>query len=47
VWVVQPLSRTVTVHRPGEEPLTLGLEDSLEGGDILPGLALPVRVLFD
>ncbi len=37
VWVVDPESRTVTVYRPGVEPVTLGEDQQVDGGDVLPG----------
>jgi Uma2 family endonuclease len=46
VWVVDPRPRTVTVHRPGEEPLLLGVMDELSAGDVLPGFGAPVLALF-
>lgn len=46
VWVLQLKSRSVTLYRPGDEPLTLGLGDVLEGGDVVPGFSVPVRELF-
>lgn len=45
VWVIDPRRRTVTVHRPGADPRVLGPDDLLEGGDLLPGFALPVSRL--
>jgi Uma2 family endonuclease len=47
VWVIDPRRRTVTVHQPGADPQILGPEDLLEGGDVLPGFALPVSRLVD
>lgn len=46
VWVVEPRSRTLTVHRPGLAPRTCAAEDIVDGGDVLPGLALRVGELF-
>jgi Uma2 family endonuclease len=46
VWVVSPLSQTVVVHRPGQEPQTLSVEDALDGEDVLPGFRLAVRSIF-
>jgi hypothetical protein len=48
VWYVrsvitEPQHRPV--HRPGADPLVLGPDDLLEGGDLLPGLSLPVSRL--
>lgn len=46
VWVADPATRRITVHRPGEEPRELGPEETLDGGDVLPGLTVPVADLF-
>ena len=43
VWIVEPGTRTVTVYRPGGAARVYGADDTLDGGDLLPGLALPVR----
>lgn len=45
-WVVDPRPRTVTVHRPGVEPVLLGVMDQLEGEDVLSGFEAPVSALF-
>lgn len=45
VWIVDPASRSVVVHAPGEARL-LGAGDTLDGGDVLPGFAVPVADLF-
>ena len=47
VWVVEPNTRTVTVYRPGGAARVYGADDTLDGGDLLPGLALPVGDLFE
>ena len=46
VWVVDPRGRTVTVYRTGTEPIVLGAVEVLEGNEILPEFALPLRELF-
>ena len=46
VWSVDAGGRTVTVYRQQEEPQTLGEADVLDGGDVVPGFALPLRQLF-
>ena len=46
VWVADPERVTITVYRPYQEPLTLGEDDTLEGGDLLPGFSTPVWRLF-
>ncbi len=47
VWIVEPSTRTVAVYRPGGAARVYGADDTLDGGDLLPGLALPVGDLFD
>jgi Uma2 family endonuclease len=50
VWAVYPEDQTVNVYRlleSGELAVqTVGLEDSLKGGEVLPGLTLPLRDIF-
>ena len=46
VWLVHPRSRQVKVHRPGHAPVTLSADDTLDGGDVLPGFTLPLARLF-
>ena len=46
VWVADPERVTITVYRPYQEPLTLGEDDTLAGGDLLPGFSAPVWRLF-
>jgi Uma2 family endonuclease len=47
VWAVNPGSRTVDVYRPEERTVTLGVDDALDGLDILPGFTCPVSDIFD
>ena len=47
VWIVELTTRTVAVYRPGGAARVYGADDTLDGGDLLPGLALPVGDLFD
>lgn len=49
VWVVWPADRQVDVWHPGsDEPTaTLGVNDQLDGLDILPGFTHPVADLFE
>lgn len=46
VWVADPKTRRITVHRPDERPRELGPDDTLDGGDLLPGFTVPVAELF-
>ena len=46
VWLVYPAKRLVTVLTPTSEDI-LTENDTLDGGDVLPGFTLPVRALFE
>ncbi|MHC4953480.1 MAG: Uma2 family endonuclease [Planctomycetota bacterium] len=47
VWVVDPRTRSVTIHEPDRSSRTFRETDVIPGGDLLPGLQLAVRELFD
>ncbi len=47
VLEVYPAERAVMVHRPGVPAVTLTGEDVVDGGDVLPGLSLPLSEIFD
>jgi Uma2 family endonuclease len=46
VWIVRPRQQTVTVFSPDEPERILGLDDALDGGNVVPGFSLPVTQLF-
>jgi len=47
VWVVWPRYQRVDVWHPGDEaPRTLGVADTLDGEDVVPGFTYPVARLF-
>jgi Uma2 family endonuclease len=46
VWVIDPKNRTATVHDASRVSRTLREIDTLDGGDVLPGFAVPVAELF-
>jgi Uma2 family endonuclease len=46
VWVLTPGFKTVTVHRPGADPVALDVRDPLEGFPELPGFSCRVAELF-
>jgi len=46
VWVVDPGTRTVTVHGVKRAPRVLGKTHTLEDGLVLPGFILALRELF-
>lgn len=48
IWVVNPRDRTIAVYHPADtQPVTLGIDDQLDGEEVVPGFALPVRALFE
>jgi len=47
VLVVNPRRRTVAVHRPGQDVRILGIDDTLNGEDVVPGWTMAVRDIFD
>ena len=46
VWVVQPDSRTVEVHRSDVGVEVVSGDDNLDGGDVLPGFSCAVNEIF-
>src|SRR5918911_4371593 len=48
VWVVWPKQRVVDVWLPGNERphATLGVDGTLDGGDVVPRFSYPVAALF-
>jgi Uma2 family endonuclease len=45
-WEVYPKSQSIDVYAPGKPLLTIGIDGVLDGGDVLPGLQIPVKELF-
>jgi Uma2 family endonuclease len=46
VWRVKPVEKEVIVLAPGKPAKTLTINDTLDGGDVLPGFKLAVRDIF-
>jgi Uma2 family endonuclease len=46
LWVVDPFRRTVTIYRPGYDPVLLGERATLEGDPVVPGFRCPVAEIF-
>jgi len=46
VLVVNPRTRTVTVHRAPDQHVVLTEGDTLDGGDVVPGWTMAVRAIF-
>lgn len=46
VWIVNPKSKTVTVHRSATDSVTLVEKDILDGGEVVPGFQISVSEIF-
>ncbi|MFW6074572.1 MAG: Uma2 family endonuclease [Chloroflexota bacterium] len=46
LWLVDPQQETVSVYSPESPPITLTGDAELDGGEVLPGLRLPLRDIF-
>jgi Uma2 family endonuclease len=46
VWYVDPVKRTVRVYTAVDRSTLLGEDDTLDGGDVLPGFTLSIRDWF-
>ncbi len=46
VWVVNVEPKLVEVYAPGQPVKLLGVDDTLDGGDVLPGFTLSVKDIF-
>lgn len=46
-WLVYPEKHLVEVYRPDADSILLTAEDTLDGGEVLPGFTLPVQAIFD
>ena len=47
VWAAYPEMRSVDVHGEDGSVVTLSENDTLDGGDVLPGFMCPVSEIFD
>jgi Uma2 family endonuclease len=46
VWEIDPRKTTVDVYTSATASVALGINDTLEGGKVLPGFQLPLKDLF-
>jgi Uma2 family endonuclease len=46
VWFIDPAKRTVRVYTAPDESILLTEEQTLDGGQVLPGFRLPLKELF-
>ena len=47
VWMIDPRRRQATVHTSATTSVVIGLKDSLDGGEVLPGFRVILQDLFD
>jgi len=47
VWVIYPESFEVEVYKPSQPVQILGIEDKLQGGEILPGFEIAVKSILN
>ncbi len=46
VWIVSPKLKTVTVYRSLTDTVRLTEQDTLDGGEVVPGFQIPVAEIF-
>lgn len=46
VWLVNPATRTVAAFQSETDPVMLSEDDTLDGGDVLPGFTVAVAEIF-
>lgn len=47
VLAIYPETRNIATHQSGRPSVTLNYDDTLDGGDVIPGFQCPVREIFD
>jgi Uma2 family endonuclease len=47
LWVVYPKTQRVYVYQPGSQPVILKADETITGGDILPGFSAKVIKFFE
>ena len=47
VLAVYPQSRTIEAHQPGLPPASPAHDDTLDGGDVIPGFTCLLKDIFD
>lgn len=46
LWIAYPDERSIEVYQPGQAIKTLTGDDSLDGGEVLPGFSIVVKEIF-
>jgi Uma2 family endonuclease len=47
VWVIDPFSQSVMVWEQGKQPQDLTKDDTLSGGDIIPGFEIQISTILE
>ncbi|CAN5664223.1 Uma2 family endonuclease [soil metagenome] len=47
VWIVDPETQSVTIYDSSGGVRFLGIDDQLDGADVLPGFSVPIAEIFD
>ncbi len=49
IWVIYPFTQTVDIYRlpTGLVPHSVGITETLDGEDVIPGFKLPISEIFD
>jgi hypothetical protein len=47
VWVVLPETQEVEIYIPGQPMKLVKIDGVLDGGDVLSGFTLPVKMIFE
>lgn len=47
IWIIDPKRRTAMIYQPNALPRLVTENDDLEGGEVLPGFAVPFGELFE
>ena len=46
LWIVYPETQEVEIYAPGQPMKIVGIDGTLDGGDVLPGFKLAVKEIF-
>ena len=46
IWITNPRTRTITVYRSLTDIRVLTVDDTLDGGNVLPGFSVSIKNVF-
>ncbi len=46
IWLIDPAERNVTIYAQNRQMKVIGIDDELDGGEVLPEFRLPLREFF-